>query len=414
MRITLVTFFYKPTGGGIPRYVDNVSKKLTELGHKVDIITASYGDKSIEKEGEVTVYKIPCMNLFDKEKDLEESSREFLSFLRDYVKKKKPSIISAQAMNTAIKAPGHALAVNIVSLESKIPTSLTVHSFIEDNDYAEIKLMLIKSLSWDKIITVSSNLAEDLFKKGLSSKKLSVIFPPVDTKVFKPGLGKKWLRSRVPVSAKEILLLGASRLNSLGDAETKGVQTSIRALASIKNKNVKLLIAAAPCSPPFVESKKETIEKLKETARLLKVEDRVIIETFNPKDMPHVYNGADIFVMPSQMESFGLVYAEAMACGLPAIGTAIGGIPEVIENEKTGHLISKDDPVSLAKELNTMIKSMKKSNKMGREGRKSIIEKCDIDKICLTLRGTFKSAIEKAKRIKPQRTTPENFINPKL
>jgi glycosyltransferase involved in cell wall biosynthesis len=395
MRIALISFFYKPAGGGVPRYVDNVSKRLAEMGHRVDIITASYNGKSIEKDGRVTVYRLPCMNLFGKEKDMDENSKEFLDFLRDYVKKKNPDMLSAQAMNSAIRALGHSLAVNIVSLESRIPTSLVVHGFIEEDEYAMLKFMMIKNLMWDRIIPVSATLAEDLFNKGLPSKKINVIFPPVDTKLFKPGLGNKWLRSRIHVPEKDILLLSASRLESMKAAEAKGVQTSIKALSSIKNKNVKLLIAAAPCAPPFEEKKKETIAKLKESAELLNVQDRVFIETFNPEEMPLVYNGADIFVMPSQMESFGLVYAEAMACGIPAIGTSVGGIPEVIEDGKTGHLISKNDHVSLAKELNTMIKFKRKSSKMGKEGRESIIEKCDLDKICLSLLGTFRSVINK-------------------
>ena len=55
--------------------------------------------------------------------------------------------------------------------------------------------------------------------------------------------------------------------------------------------------------------------------------------------MPKVYAGADIFVMASENETFGQVFTEAMAAGTPVIGTNVGGIPEIISENKTGFLI---------------------------------------------------------------------------
>ena len=52
---------------------------------------------------------------------------------------------------------------------------------------------------------------------------------------------------------------------------------------------------------------------------------------------------ADVFLLPSQHESFGLAALEAMSCGVPVLGSRIGGLPEVIEHEKTGFLCAPND-----------------------------------------------------------------------
>ena len=56
-------------------------------------------------------------------------------------------------------------------------------------------------------------------------------------------------------------------------------------------------------------------------------------------ELLYYYNAADLFVVPSLSESFGLVYIEAMACGVPSIGTDVTAIPEVISSEDYGFLV---------------------------------------------------------------------------
>lgn len=397
MRIAIVTFFYKPAGGGVPRYVESISKKLAEMGHKIDIITASYNGQKIERDGRITIYRLPCMNILKKsEEENKINSHEFLKFLRNY-SKRNPDVILAQNVHAAVGAIGHALSLNMAALENSIPLILTVHAFIQDDEYASLKTGLLKSLHWERIISVGSTLAEDLFNRGINPEILKIINPPVDTEKFKPGLSKKWLRSRINVGENETLLMHASRLDSQKVAEEKGVFTLLKAFSSIKDKDVKLLLSCAPTVPILQERKNETIEKIKETAKLLKIENRIIIETFDPEEMNHVYSGADLFVMASQMESFGLVYAEALACGIPVIGTSVGGVPEVIDDGRTGELVAPDNPVELAKVIKNFLKNKSKMRKMGINGREYIEENLNTDKICKALVGICESVIKNNK-----------------
>jgi len=113
--------------------------------------------------------------------------------------------------------------------------------------------------------------------------------------------------------------------------------------------------------------------------------------------MSLVYNGSDIFVMASQMESFGLVYAEAMACGLPVIGTSVGGVPEIIINNITGFLVPPDNPVELGKKIEIFITDEKKREKMGKAGMNRIQSRFNVKKTIDRLLGIFQSCIENNK-----------------
>jgi len=238
-RIAILTFFYEPAGGGVPRYVSTLARNFVRMGHKVDIITASYGGEKIEREGNMTIYRLPCMNLFSEKGSEKAQAKEFLEFLRNY-SKEKPDIFVAQSFHSAIRASGHSLALNIVSMEMNIPLILTVHAFIPENESTALKISFLKDLYWNRIISVGSHLADSLFNQGVDSEKINVINPPVDIKKFKPGLSRKWLRSRINVSDKNYVILHASRLESKKVANEKGVFTLIKALASIKDKNVRL------------------------------------------------------------------------------------------------------------------------------------------------------------------------------
>lgn len=394
MRICIITFFYKPAGGGIARYVEDIASKFTEQGHRVDILAPAYGEAKTEKEGRKTVYWLPSMNVFQNKEKNDDKAKEFLDFLRKYVRK-KPSIFVAQSMHTKFDAVGHTLALQIASLESDIPTTLTVHSFLQDDQYAEFKLSNIKNLLWDRIISIGSTLAESLFSKDVPSAKINVSYPGVDLSKFKPDLGKKWLRSRIGASEGDIVILHASRVDNPQIADEKGIYTLLKAMSTIKQKNIKVLISAAPVAPPLEATWKETITNLRERAKLLGLEKRVIITTFSSEEMPLVYNGSDLCVLASKYENCSLVLSESQACGIPVISTTVGGIPEVVDNGRCGELISPDNHVELAKRITLMLKNPQKMKKMGIEGRKSVAEKQDLDKVCRHLLGIYESVIKR-------------------
>jgi len=101
----------------------------------------------------------------------------------------------------------------------------------------------------------------------------------------------------------------------------------------------------------------------------------------NERLLSMVYSASDIYVTPSQMETFGMTAAEAGACGLPVICFATGGLPEIVRHGETGWLVDlKAGSQGLADALEVAFESPEKCRAMGREGRERVVENFEIRK----------------------------------
>lgn len=92
-----------------------------------------------------------------------------------------------------------------------------------------------------------------------------------------------------------------------------------------------------------------------------------------------LWRDADIFVLPTRDEAFGLVFQEAAAAGLPAIGTCINAVPEIIDDGKSGLLVPPGDSEALIRALDTLIASADLRRGMGAHGRAFIVQSADAD-----------------------------------
>ena len=111
--------------------------------------------------------------------------------------------------------------------------------------------------------------------------------------------------------------------------------------------------------------------RLELLAKELGVRDNVIFAGFVPDDLlPLYYEASDIFVLPSTGEGFGIVFLEAMYYGKPCIGASAGGIPEVIEDDKTGLLVNPDNVLELSNAVIKLFTNKELSKSMGEAGRK--------------------------------------------
>jgi glycosyltransferase involved in cell wall biosynthesis len=89
----------------------------------------------------------------------------------------------------------------------------------------------------------------------------------------------------------------------------------------------------------------------------------------------------DIFVMPSEFEGLGIALLEAMAAGLPCVGTQTGGIPELINGSGAGLLVPKLDPGALAAAVITLAKEPERRRNMAQNGRQFVEERYSIDQV---------------------------------
>ncbi len=399
MKICIVSFYSPQTSsGGLERYLNTILKEFDKRNITVHFVTASYSKKNeVETKGNITYHKLKAMSL--KTRNKHKAAKNLFKYVKHLVKKEEIDIISAENFHK-ITPPTFVLALNLISLELKTPIVLKIHTQFKKNKPKILEKIMLKDLFWDKIITVSKSTTNNIYDAGLNINKISTVCPPVNTDVFRPGLGNMWLKSRINVNEKDQIILHASRITG-NNIEEKGIKTLIETFSILNkhNKNIKLLIATAtpPPSNVYIKNFKESEKKIKELAKVNNIQDKIIVKSFKLEEMPLVYNGADIFVMASKNESFGFVYAEASACELPVIGTSAGGVPEIIDNEKTGYLIDPNSPVNLSKKIQTLLNSKKKRVFMGKHGRKIIKERFNLNKTIDNLLGPYKSVIQNKK-----------------
>ncbi len=92
------------------------------------------------------------------------------------------------------------------------------------------------------------------------------------------------------------------------------------------------------------------------------------------KQVPNLLMTSDLFVRPSRFEGFGNSFIEAMAAGLPIIGTPVGGITDFLVDSQTGLMVPVDDPLKLAQAITRLAKDRKLALKLSQNGRKLVKE----------------------------------------
>lgn len=183
--------------------------------------------------------------------------------------------------------------------------------------------------------------------------KIAVTYAGVDS-AFAPDSSRRPRADDDPFS-----LLFCGRLN--GPREQKGVDILLGSLPLVLQKHDARLriVGTGP-----------RLARYGALAQNLSIDAHVEFLGFvEHGQMPGYYRQADLFVLPSRRESFGLVLAEAMACGLPVVATTVGAIPEVVEHGVTGLLVPPDDPVALAGAINTLLSDPSMMRAMGGRGR---------------------------------------------
>lgn len=140
------------------------------------------------------------------------------------------------------------------------------------------------------------------------------------------------------------------------------------------------------------------IDELKTLAKSLNIENNVIFfGKVNHKEVPNVLNSFDIYSAPSILdsESFGVAVLEASSCSLPVIVSNVGGLPEVVDNEKTGFVVKSKNYEELSERLIQLINDKKLRKQMGENGRKLVLDKYDWKKCVSLMESIYKEILEK-------------------
>jgi len=191
------------------------------------------------------------------------------------------------------------------------------------------------------IISPTEREKEELIRHyDASSEKISVVPCGVNLKQFKV-LDKTQARQYLGFGDDKIILF-VGRIDPL-----KGIDKLIKALPYLRNiQGLRLLVIGGG------EHSQHEIEQLRKLACNLKIENSVaFLDLVKHEQLPYFYSAADVCVVPSYYESFGLVALESLACGTPVVATDVGDFKNIIREGETGHVVRDNIPHRLADKI---------------------------------------------------------------
>lgn len=141
---------------------------------------------------------------------------------------------------------------------------------------------------------------------------------------------------------------------------------------------VRPLLAARPNLHFVLAGNGDLFERIKSIVDGLQLGHRIHLLGFRT-DIPNVLRGCDLFVLPTHQEALGQSYIEAMAAGLPVIGTNVDGVPELIEHESNGLLVPSQDPDALRAAIVRLIDDPDLRARLGAEGRRLTDKRFGVD-----------------------------------
>lgn len=219
----------------------------------------------------------------------------------------------------------------------------------------------------DGVIAVSAAMREDILGcyPALDPERVHVVHNGIDTSLYLPDHGTDAL-DRIGLDRTRPYVLFVGRIT-----RQKGVPHLLRAVRDIDPAAQVVLCAGAPDTPEIDQEFRELFGELSA------VRDGVF---WIPKMLPRpeviqLLTHATLFVCPSVYEPLGIVNLEAMACGTPVVASAVGGIPEVVDDGTTGLLVPPGDgfEAGLARAMDTVLGDPGAARRMGEAGRERAV-----------------------------------------
>jgi glycosyltransferase involved in cell wall biosynthesis len=274
------------------------------------------------------------------------------------------------------------IATQLAARHNKVPNVQTFHALgvvkrrhqgLDDSSPKErlrLEAAVAKEATW--VAATCTDEIFELIRMGRSRSRMSVVPCGVDAEKFTP-VGPTADRGDRP------------RIVSVGRlVPRKGFDTMIRALPAIRD--AELVIAGGP--PLAGLAADPEARRLRALAEQLGVGDRVhLMGALRHEDMPALFRSADLVACTPWYEPFGIVPLEAMACGVPVIAAAVGGLTDTVVDDVTGRLVPPQDSVKCAEAANAILHDGFRARGLGASGRDRARSRYSWDRIALdTLR----------------------------
>jgi glycogen synthase len=235
----------------------------------------------------------------------------------------------------------------------------------------------------DRVIAVSAQMREDILTHFRADPdKVVVIHNGIDPDRFVRTEAKDHLQ-RLGVRQPYVLFVGRI-------TDQKGIFHLLEAARMLPEGVQVVLCASAPDTPEIEERLKKAVPTHPNV--------KWIYEMVPVPVVSQLYSHAAVFACPSVYEPFGLINLEAMACETAVVASGVGGILEVVENGKTGLLVTPGRPDELAAALRQVLEDPERARAMGRAGRRRVEEKFSWASVAARTQEIYGEAIAEFKR----------------
>jgi glycosyltransferase involved in cell wall biosynthesis len=210
-----------------------------------------------------------------------------------------------------------------------------------------------------------------------------------------PALARKALG----LHPREFVVLQLGRM-----VPRKGVDNAIRSIAALRDAfgiGARLLVVGSDaqgdgCPGPEVA-------RLQALSRELGLERQVRFAGQKPRaELRHYYSAANVFVSTPWYEPFGITPLEAMACGVPVVGSAVGGIKDTVVDGRTGFLVPPNDPMAVAERLALLRHHPDRAMRMGREGLRRVHQRYTWRSVASRIARVYENVLAAASTSLPQ------------
>jgi D-inositol-3-phosphate glycosyltransferase len=367
MRIAMVSEHADPAAvlgetdaGGQNVHVGSLSAALAERGHSVTVytrLTDPRARRSMEFSPGVVVRRLPAGPVAPLPKDeLLPFMPEFGDRLARLWQQDMPDVVHAHFWMSGLAALAGTAGLPVPVVQTFHALGLVKARYQGTADRSPANRVGLEhhiARSCAQVIATCRDEAGELTRTGVPAGQISVVPCGVDTRVFTPD-GPAARRSARP------RLLALGRL-----VERKGVATVIAALARLPD--AELVVAGGPNRRDLGTS--DDYRLLREAAGRHGVAGRVTFTgSIAQPEVPALIRSADVVVCTPWYEPFGIVALEAMACGVPVVASAVGGLADSIVDHQTGWLVPPRDPAALASALGQLLADPAKRAALGAAG----------------------------------------------
>jgi glycosyltransferase involved in cell wall biosynthesis len=399
----------KEEAGGQNVYVRHVGEALAELGWQVDMFTR----KASAEQANIVEHSQNCRTI-----RLTAGPEEFVprdnifeyasDFVKEFLKFQQQSSVHYSLVHT------NYWISSWVGMElKKIQNVKQVHTYhslgaVKYKSVTTIPLIASTRLNVEKTVLetaeriVATSPQEKEHMRSLVSTKGNIDIIPCGTDIHRFGaIEQQTARQQLGIATESKVVFYVGRFD-----QRKGIETLVRAVGQSQLRDqadLKLIIGGGSRPGQSDGIERDRIESI--VAQLGMSDFTVFPGRLDDEILPVYYTAADVCVVPSHYEPFGLVAIEAMACGTPVVASDVGGLQYTVVPEETGLLAPPQDEVAFAAAIDRILSDPDYRNKLGQAARKRVETKFSWAGVAQQLSDLYTKLIEESATVSAAQTT---------